>query len=44
MKSAAPAMYANDTKITVHGKTETELEISLTRKLEFIQVWILANK
>ena len=37
-------MYADDTNVTVVGKTGEEIEKSLNSELENIHKWLLANK
>ena len=44
LRTSTPAMYADDTNITVVGKTSEEIEKSLNSELENIHKWLLANK
>ena len=44
LRASTPAMYADDTNITVVGKTGEEIEKSLNSELENIHKWLLANK
>ena len=44
LRTSTPAMYADDTNITVVGKTGEEIEKSLNSELENIHKWLQANK
>ena len=44
LKTSTPAMYLDDTNITVVGKTGEEIEQSSNSELENIHKWLLANK
>ena len=44
LQHSHPAMYADDTNISVSGKTTKGLESSLNNELEKVHVWLTSNK
>ena len=43
-KSAKPAMYADDTNLSVTGETASDIEMKINHELENVHDWLLANK
>lgn len=44
LKNSDPALFADDTNLTVHGASASEIELKLEQDLNNVHQWLLANK
>ncbi len=44
LKKSKPAMYADDTNLSVTGETASDIEMKLNHELGNVHDWLLANK
>ena len=44
LKTTTASMFADDTNLTASGDTITNIEVKLSKDLENIHQWLLANK